>query len=111
MRIKTWFPSVRFTSTQPVQSKESGRLYVHTRTASKISYPVISVVWDESIAEYPEEYIAKCIEAFERFDFPEEIYERYKSLFDLQDKVQQLLEEISETRRRARLNSAEGPVS
>ena len=51
----------------------------------EISYPVISVVWDESITEYPDEYIAKCIEAFERFDFPEKIYERYKSLFDLQD--------------------------
>jgi hypothetical protein len=25
--------------------------------------------------EYPDEYIGKCIEAFEKFDLPEEIYQ------------------------------------
>jgi hypothetical protein len=35
---------------------------------------MISVVWDDSVAEYPDEYIGKCIEAFERFDLPEEIH-------------------------------------
>jgi hypothetical protein len=32
------------------------------------SYPIISVVWDDGVTEYPNEYIGKCIEAFERFD-------------------------------------------
>jgi hypothetical protein len=32
------------------------------------SYPVISVVWDDSIVGYPDEYIGKCMEAFERFE-------------------------------------------
>lgn len=41
----------------------------------EVSYPVISVVWDEGITEYPDEYIGKCIEAFEKFDLPDEIYE------------------------------------
>jgi hypothetical protein len=60
------------------------------------SYPVISVVWDDYITEYPGEYIEKCIEAFDRFDLPEEIHERYRTLFDLfdlQDKIQKLLEQ------------------
>ena len=39
------------------------------------SYPVISVVWDEGITEYPDEYIGKCSEAFEKFDLPDEIYQ------------------------------------
>jgi len=34
----------------------------------EVSYPVISVVWDDSITEWPDEYIGKCIEAFERFE-------------------------------------------
>jgi hypothetical protein len=43
--------------------------------SEQVSYPVISVVWDDGICEYPDEYIGKCIEAFEKFDLPEEIYE------------------------------------
>jgi hypothetical protein len=56
------------------------------------SYPVISVVWDDYITDYPGEYIGKCIEAFDRFDLPEEIHERYRVLFDLKDKIQKLLD-------------------
>jgi hypothetical protein len=58
------------------------------------SYPVISVVWDDSITEYPDEYIGKCMEAFERFDLPEEIREQYQVLFDvidLPEKIHKLL--------------------
>jgi len=58
------------------------------------SYPVISVVWDDYTIEYPDEYIEKCMEAFERFDLPEEIHAEYQvlfDLFDLQDKIQRLL--------------------
>jgi hypothetical protein len=57
-------------------------------------YPVISVVWDDSITDYPDEYIGKCMEAFERFDLPEEIRERYQVLFDVMDlpeKIHKLL--------------------
>jgi hypothetical protein len=56
------------------------------------SYPVISVVWDDYITDYPGEYIGKCIEAFDRFDLPEEIYERNRVLFDLQDRIQKLFD-------------------
>jgi len=56
------------------------------------SYPVISVVWDDSITEYPDEYIGKCMEAFERFDLPEEIHDRYEVLLDLQDKIHRLFD-------------------
>ncbi len=41
--------------------------------SEQVSYPVISVVWDDYVSEYPDEYIGKCIEAFEKFDLPEEI--------------------------------------
>jgi hypothetical protein len=58
----------------------------------EVSYPVISVVWDDCIVEYPDEYIGKCIEAFERFDTPEEIHERYQALFDLQDRIHKSFE-------------------
>jgi hypothetical protein len=40
----------------------------------QVSYPVISVVWDDSLIEYPDDYIGKCMEAFEKFDLPEEIH-------------------------------------
>lgn len=40
------------------------------------SYPVISVIWDDFVTGYPGEYIGKCIEAFERFDLPDEIHQR-----------------------------------
>lgn len=36
------------------------------------SYPIISVVWDDYATQYPDEYIQDCIEAFERFELPEE---------------------------------------
>jgi hypothetical protein len=62
-------------------------------------YPVISVVWDDSIIEYPGRYIGKCIEAFEHFDLPEEINERYKVLFELLESTQKLTESIRRTRR------------
>jgi hypothetical protein len=39
------------------------------------SYPVISVVWDDSVTGCPDEYIGKSIEAFERFALPEEIHQ------------------------------------
>lgn len=58
----------------------------------EVSYPVISVIWDDSVTESPDEYIARCIEAFERFDLPEEIHERYRRFFDLQGKIQKLLD-------------------
>lgn len=40
------------------------------------SYPVIAVVWDSYEAGYPDDYIQKCIEAFERFELPEEICQK-----------------------------------
>ena len=55
------------------------------------SYPVISVVWDDSITDYPDEYIGKCMEAFERFDLPEEIHDRYEVLLDLQDRIHKVV--------------------
>jgi hypothetical protein len=52
------------------------------------SYPVIAVVWDDCTAGLPDDYISKCIEAFERFDRPEEIHkearERARVLHEIQ---------------------------
>jgi hypothetical protein len=59
------------------------------------SYPVISVVWDDYIAEYPDEYIEKCIEAFERFDLPEEIHERWQDFFEILKEIEELKDTIS----------------
>src|SRR5438477_11807148 len=55
----------------------------------EVSYPVISVVWDDSITEYPDEYIGKCIEAFERFDLPEEIHDRWQDFFEILEQIEQ----------------------
>jgi hypothetical protein len=74
------------------------------------SYPVISVVWDDYTAEYPDEYIGKCIDAFERFEFPEEIYEKWRRLGDLQKDIHNLYGELIEAlkvrRRRASRKSS-----
>jgi hypothetical protein len=56
----------------------------------EVTYPVISVVWDDSITEYPDEYIGKCIEAFERFELPEEIYQQGRLLMDIFDQAHKL---------------------
>jgi hypothetical protein len=57
---------------------------------------VISVVWDDYTSEYPEDYIAKCITAFEKFNIPEEIYQKRRDrtslLRELQDGLQDLFE-------------------
>lgn len=47
------------------------------------SYPETSVVWHDFVTGYPSEYIGKCIEAFERFEFPDEIHQRGQHLLDI----------------------------
>jgi hypothetical protein len=64
----------------------------------EVSYPVISVVWDDGVTEYPGEFIGKCIEAFERFELPEEIHRWYQDFFELQEKHQEMLDRISQAR-------------
>jgi hypothetical protein len=59
----------------------------------EVSYPVISVVWDDSISEYPGEYIGKCIEAYERFELPEEIYQRGQHFLDIYERIQKLFDQ------------------
>jgi hypothetical protein len=59
-------------------------------SGEETQYPVISVVWDDGLIDYPNEYIGKRIEAFERFDLPEEIYEQGQ-------KHQAILEGIDDT--------------
>lgn len=71
---------------------------------AEASYPVISVVWDDGITEYPGEYIGKCIEAFERFELPEEIHQQYQLFFQLQDQMQELSDRISEARQKRLLS-------
>ena len=70
----------------------------------EVSYPVISVVWNDSITEYPDEYIGKCIEAFERFELPEEIHQQCQLLSQLQEQMQELSVTNSRSREK-RLNS------
>jgi hypothetical protein len=66
------------------------------------SYPVISVVWEDSIVDYPDEYIGKCMEAFERFDLPEEIRQQYELLFEVQREIEKASERIFEALNRKR---------
>jgi hypothetical protein len=47
---------------------------------------------DDFVIEYPGEYIGKCIEAFERFDLPEEIYQRGQHFFDIYERIQKLFD-------------------
>ena len=47
-----------------------------TSGSTALGYPVISVVWDDSVTGCPDEYIGKSVEAFERFALPEEIHEK-----------------------------------
>jgi len=56
----------------------------------EVSYPVISVVWNDFVCDYPGEYIEKCIEAFERFDNPEEIHQYWQRFFDIYMKKEKL---------------------
>jgi hypothetical protein len=74
----------------------------------EVSYPLISVVWDDGICEYPDEYIGKCIEAFERFELPEEVHQQYQLLFQLQDQMQQIADRISEARQKKLLAEKPG---
>jgi hypothetical protein len=55
-------------------------------------YPVISIVWDDCAVEYPDDYIEKCSAAFERFDLPQETYDLYQAIIDLQNGIQKLPE-------------------
>jgi hypothetical protein len=67
-----------------------------TSDGGESHYPVISVVWDDSVTGYPSTYIGKCIDAFERFELPKEIYERHQLLSELRQEVQELQERIAE---------------
>jgi len=57
------------------------------------SYPVISVVWDDFVTGHPGEYIGKCIEAFERFDLPDEIHQRGSHFLDIYKRIQKLFDQ------------------
>jgi len=61
-----------------------------TWEGDEVSYPVVSVVWDDFVAEYPGEHIGKCIEAFERFELPEEIYQKGQQFLDIYERIQKL---------------------
>lgn len=69
------------------------------------SYPVIVVVWDGYETGYPEDYIQKCVEAFEKFELPEEVYEqrreRAQFLRDLSSDMENSLKSIADQPRRA----------
>jgi len=68
--------------------------------SEQVTYPVISVVWDEGIIEYPDEYIDRCSDAFERFELPEEIYQRHKVLLEIMRATEELSNSIDEERRK-----------
>jgi hypothetical protein len=53
----------------------------------------ISVVWDDYTAYYPGEYIGKCIEAYERSELPEEIYQRGQHFLDIYERIQKLFDQ------------------
>jgi hypothetical protein len=60
------------------------------------SFPVISVVWDDYTTGYPGGYINAFVEAFERFDLPEEIHkdarERRRLLHEIQEDMESWFE-------------------
>jgi hypothetical protein len=58
------------------------------------------VVWDDSITDYPDEYIGKCMEAFERFDLPEEIPQQYQLPLRGSAQIEKASERIFEARNR-----------
>ncbi|MGA7060758.1 MAG: hypothetical protein WBY66_01140 [Candidatus Acidiferrales bacterium] len=45
--------------------------------------PAIVVIWDDYETGYPQDYIQKCIDAFERFELPEEIHQQGRERADL----------------------------
>jgi hypothetical protein len=59
-------------------------------------YPVISVVWDDYETGYPGDYVQKCIEAFERFDLPEEIQAQNRERRELLSDLQQVWDSIGD---------------
>jgi hypothetical protein len=54
-------------------------------------YPVIVVIWDDYESGYPMTYIDRCMDAFTRFELPEEIYrercERAELLREVHDVI------------------------
>jgi len=68
-------------------------------------YPVISVVWDDGIIDYPNEYIGKCTEAFEHFDLPEEISEQGQKHQAILEGIEAIYESLAEAFRRRHSDS------
>jgi hypothetical protein len=60
------------------------------------STPVIVVIWDDYATAYPEDYIQKCIEAFERFELPEEIRQQRRDRASLFREIQIDMEKLFE---------------
>jgi len=58
--------------------------------------PAIVVIWDDYETGYPGDYIQKCIEAFERFDLPEEIQEQNRERRELLSDLQQMWDSIAD---------------
>jgi hypothetical protein len=58
------------------------------------SIPAIVVIWDDYEAGYPEDYIQKCVEAFERFELPEEIHQQWRERASLLRDLHALTEKL-----------------
>ena len=58
--------------------------------------PAIVVIWDDCETGFPEDYIQKCVEAFERFELLAEIHEQWRDrarlLRDIHDGLQKLVD-------------------
>ncbi|HEY0702881.1 MAG TPA: hypothetical protein VGD60_08960 [Candidatus Acidoferrales bacterium] len=65
----------------------------------EISYPAVSVVWDDGVSRYPSEFISDCVAALERFDTPEEIYEECREMGQLLIEINECLMDILDSRR------------
>jgi hypothetical protein len=74
-------------------------------SGEETQYPVISVVWDDGAIDYPNEYIGKCMEAFERFDLPEEIYEQGQMHQAILEGIEAIYESLAEAFRRRHSDS------
>ena len=63
--------------------------------------PYIGVVWEDPLlpdGDPPDEYIAACMEAYERFDTPEELYDLWRARFGIQDGIEKLWASIVKLR-------------
>jgi hypothetical protein len=60
------------------------------------SIPAIVVIWDDYETGCPEDYIQKCIEAYERFELPEDVHREWSERAALLHDLNSITEKLSD---------------